>query len=156
MLLGRWFMKILIVEDQADKKDNIEQYLLDNFSDVSVNDCCSLRGALKEVVTNPTYDLILLDMSMPNFDPSEAYYDDSPESYAGRELMEQMRLRGISIPVIVVTQYSSFEGGSVALDGLSEMFSDQFSDFYKGCIYYNSATENWKSELGKLINSMNE
>ncbi|MGL5257929.1 MAG: hypothetical protein ACRC76_12945 [Proteocatella sp.] len=149
-------MKILIVEDQADKKDNIERFLFENIPEVNINDCCSLRGALKEVVTNPIYDLILLDMSMPNFDPSEAYYDDSPESYAGRELMEQMKLRGIVIPVIIVTQYSSFEGGSVALDGLSEMFFNLFDEFYKGCIYYNSATEKWKVDLSKLIEKMSE
>ncbi|MEF1341562.1 hypothetical protein REH81_33240, partial [Vibrio rotiferianus] len=82
---------------------------------------------------------------------SESYFEDSPESYAGKELMEQMKLRGISMPVIVVTQYSSFEGGAVALDGLSEKFKNDYDDFYLGYVYYTSANNNWKKELKEKI-----
>ncbi|CAH0527968.1 response regulator [Vibrio sp. 2026] len=149
-------MKILLVEDQLDKKENILNFIESIFSDFEVSDCSSLRGALREIVSNNNYDLILLDMSMPAFDPSESYMDDSPESYAGMELMEQMKLRSIKIPVIVVTQFSSFEGGSVALDGLSSSFVSKFRDFYYGHVYYNSANENWKSELEARIKSLNE
>lgn len=144
-------MKVLIVEDQPEKKENIERFLLDNFEHFSVNASDSLRSALREIVTNQGYDLILLDMSMPAFDPSESYFGDSPESYAGQELMEQMKLRGIKMPVIVVTQYSSFEGGEVALDGLSKKFNQDYSDFYMGHVYYTSANNNWQKELKSKI-----
>lgn len=144
-------MKVLIVEDQPEKKDNIENFLLDSFEWFHVNSSDSLRSALKEVVLNQDYDLVLLDMSMPAFDPSESYFEDSPESYAGKELMEQMKLRAISMPVIVVTQYSSFEGGAVTLDGLSESFKNEYDDFYLGYVYYTSANNNWKNELKEKI-----
>ncbi|MVB37166.1 response regulator, partial [Vibrio cholerae] len=72
-------MKVLIVEDQPEKKDNIENFLLDSFQSFRVNSSDSLRSALREVVLNQDYDLILLDMSMPAFDPSESYFEDSPE-----------------------------------------------------------------------------
>ncbi len=147
-------MKILIVEDQPDKKENIELFLLTTFDSIELNSCDSLRGALREVVSNREYDLILLDMSMPAFDPSESYFDDSPESYAGKELMEQMKLRGINMPVIVVTQYSSFEGGEVALDGLSENFDNEYGDFYLGHVYYTSANHNWKKNLESKIREL--
>lgn len=147
-------MHLLIVEDQLDKKENIEHFLIANFSEVVISDSNSLRDALKKIVLENNYDLILLDMSMPAFAPSESHYDDSPESYAGRELMEQMRLRGISIPVIIVTQYSSFEGGSVTLEGLSKNFYKKYDNFYCGYVYYNSANEDWKKELKMKISDI--
>ncbi|MEX6282189.1 response regulator [Providencia hangzhouensis] len=147
-------MKVLIVEDQPEKNENIKKFLLDNFEHFSISTSDSLRKALREIVSNQSYDLILLDMSMPAFDPSESYFGDSPESYAGQELMEQMKLRGIRMPVIVVTQYSSFEGGEVALDGLSSKFSLDYGDFYLGYVYYTSANNNWQKDLKAKIDLM--
>lgn len=142
-------MKILIVEDQDDKRQQLKECVIGALSgNVNIVDKESLRGALKEVVTCVDYDLMILDMSMPNFDSSEgSIADSSPESFAGKELLEQMKLRGILIPVIVVTQYSSFEGGAVSLDQLSSDFESEFDEFYLGSIYYNSAEDSWKKKL---------
>lgn len=65
-------------------------------------------------------DLILLDMSMPSFDLTDQFNSEDPESFAGIEIMSQMKLRDINVPVLVVTQYKSFEKGSVTLEDLIE------------------------------------
>ncbi|WP_077927051.1 response regulator [Wohlfahrtiimonas populi] len=147
-------MNILIVEDQPDKKENIELFLHNYYtcsSHLNISTVGSLRGALRALLLCDTYDLILLDMSMPAFDTSSSYFDGSPESYAGHELLEQMKLRGISVPVIVVTQYSSFEGGAVTLEDLSQNFYEEYSKFYFGHVYYNSGNDNWKLDLEQKI-----
>lgn len=151
-------MKILLVEDQPDKREHIKKYLTSKFvNNVEITDKESLRGALKAVVSNNKYDLILLDMSMPNFDPSvDDPTDSSPESFAGKELLEQMKLRGLKIPVIVITQYSSFEGGVVTLESLSEQFENKFGEFYIGSVYFNLAVDAWKNQLGSLLRKINE
>jgi len=149
-------MKILLIEDQQDKRDKISNFIQNEIEgDFQLVDKESLRGGLKEVVTNSEYDLILLDMSMPNFDPDPGInVDSSPESFAGKELLEQMRLRDIKIPVIVITQFSSFEGGSITLDSLSKEFHSKYNDFYIGSVYFNSATDAWKNSLSNMLRSL--
>ena len=151
-------MKILIVEDQPVKRDQIKSFVIKEIDDVvEIVDKESLRGALKEISTCDDYDLILLDMSMPNFDPSEdVSLGGSPESFAGKELLEQMKLRDIVIPVIVITQYSSFEGGAVTLGSLSDEFSSKYKEVYRGSVYFDSAVESWKGQLLDLLRDINE
>lgn len=142
-------MRILIIEDDFDKREKIrlhvEDVLKENFEIVEHE---SLRSGLKAVIQDGLFELILLDMTMPSFNISvdEPGSGDS-ESFAGAELMAQMRLRKINIPVVVITQYRSFEGGTVSLEDLASEFSSKYSDFFKGYIYYNSAIEGWKKEL---------
>lgn len=152
-------MKILLVEDQPDKKEAIKKFVLLKLSkECEIVEKGSLRGALKEVYDDNNYDLVLLDMSMPNFDSENDGYDDNiPESFAGKQMLEQMELRNIKIPVIVITQYSSFEGGAVSLDELSNNFASKYSDFYLGSIYFNSGEdEKWQTKFLDLWNQYYE
>ena len=146
-------MKILIVEDQPEKRDQIKDFIKDYISfETIIKDKESLRGALKEIITNSDYELILLDMSMPNFDPSvDDPTDCSPESFAGKELLEQLELRKIQIPVIVITQYSSFEGGTITLDDLSNDLKNKYGNHFLGAVYFNSSSDSWKEELQILL-----
>jgi CheY-like chemotaxis protein len=150
-------MRILLVEDQLDKREKIKEFLNSNAPNSNViTDKESLRGALKELISNQSFDLILLDMSMPNFDPSiNSPKDSSPESFAGKELIEQLKLRNITIPVIVITQYSSFEGGTVTLEILSNEISNTYGEHYYGLVYFNSATDTWKSQLKQMLEVIN-
>lgn len=149
-------MRILIIEDEFDKREKIKAHLSVILGDrLSVIESDSLRSAFKTIVTDPRLDLILLDMSMPSFDVSaDEPSGGPPESFAGREIMAQMKLRGINVPVVVMTQYKLFEGGSVSLDELVLEFESRFSNFFRGAIYYNSAIEGWKSELTQKIEAM--
>lgn len=148
--------KILLIDDQPEKRESIKNFILGKFVDVLFTEKESLRGGLKEIIMNPNYDLILLDMSMPNFDQSDDSFTDlSPESFAGKEILEQMNFRGIYLPVIVITQYSTFEGGTVTLDTLNSDFKIKFDKFYIGAVYFNSALDAWKENIISLIEANN-
>jgi CheY-like chemotaxis protein len=145
-------MRVLIVEDQESKELSLKRFLIDEYNTTDLITEKSLKGALKRLVSDKNFNVILLDMSMPNFDPSFSNpADSSPESFAGRELMQQMRLRGIKIPVIVVTQYSRFQGGALSLDDLSAGFSNDFPEFYLGSVYYDASVESWKNNLKAFL-----
>lgn len=151
-------MKVLIVEDQQDKCDDIVNCLRSIFfNDMTVVNCQSLRSGLKELVLNGDFSLIILDMSMPNFDPSP---DDpiggTPESFAGSEFLAQMNLRGINIPVVVVTQYATFAKRTIELDDLDSTFKASYPKFYCGSVYYSSANDSWKNKLCELVGGLNE
>lgn len=146
-------MRVLIVEDQKEKSEDIVNFLNSYYlKGMLVSIQQSLRSGLKDLVINNNYDLVILDMSMPNFDPS---IDDpiggTPESFAGKEFMSQMDLRGIVSPVIVVTQYSTFAKGQIALDDLDRAFKISYPSFYLGSVYYSSAEDSWKKSLLKII-----
>ncbi len=148
-------MKILIIEDQIEKSKDIERYSKSRFEHISkLTVKQSLRGGLRELFQNKDYDLIFLDMSMPNFDPSP---DDplggTPESFAGNEFLAQMKLRGISIPVIIITQYQTFEEGQIDLSSIDEYLNHNYENFYLGAVYYSSADKDWEKQLSKIIES---
>ena len=137
-------IKILIVEDQEEKRNEIEKFILSLDIEAEINNKISLRGALKEISNNQySYDLIILDMSLPSYDPS-----------AGAEILSQMHLRHINIPTIVITQFSKFIGVNVEFKELDELFNARYNSFYKGSIFYNSIDNQWKKELSQIILSV--
>lgn len=147
-------MKILIVEDEFDKREKITSYLNSAFegSKLCIIESESLRSGLKALIQTPDFDVVLLDMSMPGFDiTSDEAGGGEPESYAGKELMSQMRLRNIKTPVIVITQYKKFKKENISLDELTEEFQTQFPDFFIGTIHFSSAIEGWKKNLMEYL-----
>ena len=148
-------MRILIIEDEHDKRDKIRAQV-EHFigHEATIIERESLRGGLKAILTMRELDLILLDMSMPSFDLTDGFSSEDPESFAGIEIMSQMKLRDINIPVLVVTQYKSFEKCSVSLEDLIEKMTYEFSTFFKGTIYYDSLLEGWKKQLGDYFDQV--
>ncbi|ENA7541486.1 response regulator, partial [Escherichia coli] len=140
-------MKILLIDDEHDKREKIRsQVELILGSRAIITERESLRGGLKAILTMNDLDLILLDMSMPSFDLTDQFSSEDPESFAGIEIMSQMKLRDVNFPVLVVTQYKSFEKGSVSLEDLIEKMSNEFKPFFKGTIYYDSLLDGWKKQ----------
>ena len=146
-------MKILIIEDQEDKSKDIEQFCESYFKKVDlIHVKRSLRSGLRAALSEIQYDLIFLDMSMPNFDPSE---DDplggTPESFAGKELLAQLKFRKVTIPVVIVTQYQTFNEGKIDLKSLNNELMKEYFGFYMGIVYYSSADKDWQTNLKKLL-----
>lgn len=147
-------MKILIIEDQPEKAQDIINYLSltssVNIENIIVEE--SLRSGLMQVVSEDAPKLVILDMSMPRFTTgANSNLGSEPVSFAGRELMKQMKIREIYIPTIVVTQYAIFEKDNVTLRDLDLEFKFEFNEFYIGSVYYSSASNDWKIDLSKLI-----
>ncbi|EOI7439889.1 TPA: response regulator [Yersinia enterocolitica] len=152
-------MKILIVEDDLYKSKAIENFIIEEFGFNEITCKESLSSGIFEVLDNPDYSLILLDMSMPSFDVSEK--DPSggvPESYAGEDFLAQLSLLEIKIPVIVVTQFDNFGGGdsSLSLTSLNQKLLSKHPDIYQGSVYFKSTSNEWKLNLKYRINKVME
>lgn len=149
-------MKILLVEDDFDKRESIKSCLLDELHvPVRIVECESVRSAIEKISVLDDIDLIVLDMSLPNFDISaEEPAGGTPESFGGREIMEHISLCGIRVPVIIVTQYSTFDEGKISLEELKGKCKEEYNEFYVGSIYYNSVVDNWKNELIRMVDSL--
>jgi CheY-like chemotaxis protein len=142
---------ILLIEDDDIKASNIEEFLQNKIKKITRKK--SWQTGLVEIVKNRSYDLILLDMSMPryDYDGSDNLYEFEP--FAGWEIMKEMKRRKINISTIVITSFGTFgkDENRIDVNGLNDKLELEFSNFYKGIIRYNSSIVTWKEELEKVL-----
>jgi len=144
-------MNILFIEDHPYKLGQVLSFLKESFPNYVVDVRNSYNSGLKELVLNHThYDLILLDMSMPNYDISS---DESGGEFiplAGKLILKEMYLREITAKVIVVTMHGNFEDGT-KLSELDGTLQREFSDNYIGHVYFTVINSEWKKQMFSLI-----
>lgn len=92
-------MKILVVEDEKDLNRVITKHLKKN--NYSVDSCFDGEQALDYVLYGE-YDLIITDIMMPKID--------------GYEFIKQLRVKGNSTPVIMLTAKDSLDNKILGLD----------------------------------------
>ena len=92
-------MKILVVEDEKDLNRAITKHLKKN--NYSVDSCFDGEQALDYVLYGE-YDLIITDIMMPKID--------------GYEFIKQLRVKGNSTPVIMLTAKDSLDNKILGLD----------------------------------------
>ena len=92
-------MKILVVEDEKDLNRVITKHLKKN--NYSVDSCFDGEQALDYVLYGE-YDLIITDIMMPKID--------------GYEFIKQLRIKGNSTPVIMLTAKDSLDDKILGLD----------------------------------------
>lgn len=146
-------MRILLVEDEEFKRSEISKELIDRLgAELDLVQSGSLRGGLKELSSGKPFDLMLLDMSMPGFVVhGDVANLEEPESFAGKELLAQMALREIIVPVVVITQFRAFEKGTIDLEDLTRECQVEFPLIFKRSIYYNTVVQSWKRDLLEVL-----
>ncbi|KAA6333004.1 hypothetical protein EZS27_018539 [termite gut metagenome] len=144
--------KILIIEDEQRKLDNLKDFLKKEFPDVEFEERRSYNSALREIVENhKKYDLVLLDMSMSTYDVSTEELGGVPEPLAGEKILDTMYLNEIPTKAIVVTMYESFVGKKLTEFHLE--LKNTYSNNYLGYVFFSHKKTDWKLELKKNINS---
>ncbi len=148
-------MKILLVEDDENKRDRISDFLGRHYPQSTLAHAKSYQSGLKQLLTG-SFNLVLLDMSIPTFDVTEIDDGGRPQAYGGRELLKQMDRRKICTPVLVVTQFARFgdHRDALTLEQLDSTLRNEHSATYKGAVYYDSALEGWKDELAHFMNAL--
>jgi chemotaxis response regulator CheB len=147
-------MRILIIEDDELKRAQLALLIQTNDAMAFIEFAKSMNSGMRAVLEN-SYDLILLDMSMPTFDVDVEENGGNPQYYGGSEILYEMDRHNISTPVIVVTQFDKFgeKNNELTLNELDHQLKEDILRNYKGAIYYNSALNDWKIEL---INKIQE
>ena len=140
-------MRILIIEDDPNKLSAINKFL-SQYPDVQVVAQNAFQSGLRTILSN-SFDLLLLDMSMPVF--SSAVKDSSGRELhlAGRDILFQMKRKKISLRTIIITQYEDF--GGIPLKMLHQNLCDEFSENYIGYVYYSVTQDRWRHELAELL-----
>ena len=118
-------MRIIFIEDHPLKQAQINKYINERFPETDIINKNSYISGLKELIHNyDNYDLLLLDISMPNYDISS---DDSGGDWmplAGKKILKEMYLRDIPTKAVVVTMHGSFDDGTRITELDSELKTD--------------------------------
>ena len=144
--------RLLLVEDDDNKRSQIVALVKSHAPSVELLTARSLKSgllALKQHVP----DKIILDMTLPTFDvgPGEAGGDTHP--FGGREFLQEMRRFRLEVPVVVVTQFETFDLGRemTTLHELDAQLRMDYPSIYLGAVYYHAALQSWRDELNTLM-----
>jgi CheY-like chemotaxis protein len=146
---------ILLVEDDEDKRKQLVEFINLKIHS-NVTEARSFQSGLK-AIKSKSFDLILLDMTMPTFNinpPKEGGGRSQP--FGGEMLLAEMVRRGVVTPVIVVTQFDLFGKGDeeVTLTDLDARLQEQFPKNYLGAVPYRISLTSWEDALLKKINDL--
>ena len=140
-------MKILIIEDDLNKLKKIKIAISEFSQEIKIDTAVSYQSGLKAIINN-TYNLILLDMSLPSHDSIVSEH----EPIGGINILIELKRRKISVNIIVVTQFTDFSVGNDirTLEMLKNEMSGEFKNYIDTILYVNNHT-GWKTELINYI-----
>lgn len=139
-------MKILFIEDNPQKLKQVVDFLEHEYSGVEMTIRKSYNSGLRELIKDESYSLILLDMSLPNYDIEPGESGGDFEKFAGKFLLNEMYRRDIKSNVLIITMYLNY---------VDEEFNTELKDYfpnYLGVVYFNvKEPDGWKNELKSRI-----
>ncbi|KPF52046.1 hypothetical protein IP65_17780 [Novosphingobium sp. AAP1] len=145
-------MSILLVEDEAPKRKNIRSLLEQMDLLGLVSEACSVGSAIRSLRSS-SFDLILLDMSLPTFDIVAGESGGRAQGFGGVEVLRYMDRFKLPTAVIVVTAYPAFSQGDKEIDltELGKNLEAQHPKIFRGIVFYNSMFSTWRDELKTKI-----
>lgn len=148
-------ISVLVVEDDENKRERLRDFLLSGRWQCNLSYAKSYQSGLR-LLLNQSFDVVLLDMSIPTFDVTSTDDGGRPQAFGGRELLKQMDRRGLSAPVIVVTQFARFgdHTNALTLDQLDAALRKEHPSNYRGSVYYDSGFEGWRDELSTVLDRL--
>jgi CheY-like chemotaxis protein len=142
-------VRLLLVEDDENKSVQLSRFVYAEFPEAELHLARSLQAGVR-LVRKHAYDLVILDMTLPNYDagPDEPG-GGTTHSFGGREFLKQMDRFDISAPTIVVTQFETFGKASqtLDLDELDGQLMREHPENYVGSVYYHASIHGWHEEL---------
>lgn len=140
--------KIILIEDDFKKKEDIKNFLENNYNLDIFTIKESYQSGLRELIRNE-YDLLLLDMSIPTWDKSVDEPGGNFEKFGGYKILKEIIRKNRPVKTILITMFDDFgeSDTSITLRQLDNILKNEFPDIYIGAVYYNTREEKWKNEL---------
>lgn len=148
-------MRILVVEDDENKRRQVLDFFKANYAAEELIWSSSLVTGLREA-KRCSPDLVILDMTLPNYEASGLELDGRMHAFGGKEFLRQTARMSASCKVIVVTQFESF-GEAPQVTGLSDLDAElkaRFPEHYVGAVYYHASINEWTDHLKAMIDEL--
>lgn len=141
-------MRVLIVEDDDNKREQLLRFLRAHFDRAEPWTERSLQSGLRRI-RRELPDIVLLDMTLPNYDASADEPGGATHAFGGRQFLQQMDRFDIDVPVVVVTQFETFGQGTTAMDlaELDRSLREEHGNIYRGSVYYHASIHGWEETL---------
>lgn len=148
--------RLLIIEDESFKARRISTFVASLGLPIEVRIERSVTSGLTALFSED-FAALLLDMSLSTFDVGAKEGGGRPQNFGGMGVLEHMRRRGKSVPVIVITQYPTFkrDGREVSLDVIGEELRARYPSSFRRMVYYNSREVAWEAELKAALLGLN-
>lgn len=147
-------MKILLVEDESHKKDELLQCVRDACG-VTPEVVDGVRLAVLSVLNND-YDLIILDMALPTFGGSENGNKGHDQADGGIEVLRALKSKNKVAKVIIVTQYSDFYIGAskIKLKDAPKVIEEKYGQPVVGAVLYQYRSRPVLQKIQKIIKAI--
>ncbi|BDW88131.1 response regulator transcription factor [Thalassospira tepidiphila] len=150
-------MKILLVEDDDNKRSNILSEIGNISNNNEIKTESSLISGLRQTRSwNP--DLIILDMTLPNYDGKSGQSTGQMHAFGGREFLKRIRRLDFKGRVVIVTQFESFGESSnpISLEDLMSEIQIDYPEYFLGYIYYHASISDWQEKLISIVTNFGE
>ena len=144
-------MRILLVEDDDHKMNDIIDYIRTLNMTIEISTARSVESGVQSAIDN-SYNLLLLDMTIPNFDITEK--SDGGKSYknGGEIIVKELLDEDIDFNCAVITQYETFNNETIDQIGLR--IQRLCGKKYFGYVKYNTSNESWKNDLKQMLENV--
>lgn len=145
-------IRILLIEDDRKKSDDIVNYVNTNFPNSSIELKESYHSGLKSLIKE-SYDLLLLDMSMPTWDRSPVENGGDYEKFGGIKILKELSRKKRLLPTILITMFDNFgeSDNSITLAQMDAVLKDDYNESYVGSVFYSSDISQWEADLNLLM-----
>lgn len=132
-------MQILLIEDNSNKLKQIKRVLTEIYPESNIEEAYSFNSGVRKVYENK-WNLIILDMSLPTYDITHTESGGDKKPVAGKNIMKRMLNRKIIVPVVIITQFETFDDDRISLNSLNAEFQDGFKEIWKGTVFMEMMT----------------
>jgi CheY-like chemotaxis protein len=147
--------RILIVEDDSFKVENLAAFLTGHLVDSEIDFVSCVASAVR-IVQQEEFDLIILDMALPSHPVVSGGGAPMSLLTGGLEILFELQSLGRHDPCIIVTQYPEIEitGLFFSVESAAKAIKACFSCDVIGCVQYSEESSDWKLELAALLKDL--
>lgn len=144
--------KLLIIEDNKYKLTKISNFIREFSETIEIVEAYSYTSGWQKIVEG-TFDLIVLDMSLPTFDIGETQSGGNFRTFGGKEIVRRMDRGNKLTNFLIITQYETFNDvtGTRSLASMDKELEELYRENFKGIIHLDSSSNNWKVKLNNIL-----
>lgn len=148
-------MRMLIVEDDPHKSNELEAFVCGQMHFENVTRCDSVNSAVR-VIDNNFFDLVLLDMALPSHHLRPGNGPAVSLLSGGLEIVMELDYQKRNEPIIILTQHIEVEINEklIPVRSVKAELLRQFSVNLIDCIRYEYGKDSWKSKLVSAIEAI--
>lgn len=140
-------LNVLLVEDDEYKRRQIASFLNDESWCASVAFASSVVGGINQI-DESVFDLVILDMALPNYDGGT----DAAQGLGGIAVFRYLQQLSPNTPALVLTQFEALREGSALVDikTLDERLKEEFGSQFAALAQYKVASDEWREQVREI------